>query len=144
MRKGVKLFSFETHILQDIKLVGFSLLRHNFFHCECGGVNIIFIEYKYMPKPRTPKWTDSVEEWEDWIDRCLDADKDIILRIPKKYEVYQKQEIKAFGTGWNNALKWGDDKKYLQIILNNWKFMACLDIQGKKPRLKELKSYMIH
>ena len=104
-----------------------------------------------MPKPRTPQWDDSVEKWEEWIVKCsefkrLERNKanemDIVLSVPFKFNDYKKHELTRFGKdGMDNAVKFGDDKKLHAIILNNWKFMAYLDLHGKKPRLKDLKAY---
>jgi hypothetical protein len=96
--------------------------------------------------PRAPGVGDTVEKWELWIEKyvhyLIEKGEEPPFHLHKKFNTYKTKEIKSFGINWGHALKWGDDKKYIKIMENNWKFTTYLDFKGNKPRTFEMKSYL--
>ena len=104
-----------------------------------------------MTVPRAPEVGDSIGKWEEWIEAYLqhlpNTDIDYVdyqdcLLVDKNFNTYKEKEIRNFGTNWDTALKWGDDKKFMPIMENNWKYMTYLHLKGVKPRTFDLQAYL--
>lgn len=101
-----------------------------------------------MNAPTAPGVGDSIDKWESWIERYLTYLRDVKNDTPlgvclyTTFDAYKAKEIKNFGTNWMNAVKWGDDKKYINIMENNWRYHSYVDLTGERPRSFELKEYL--
>lgn len=99
-----------------------------------------------MPAPRAPGVGDSIEKWELWIknySNYLNENNEVVpYGLDKKFDTFKTKEIKKFGTGWNTALRFGDDKKYINVMENNWKYTTYVTLKGVKPKTFGMKSYI--
>ena len=101
-----------------------------------------------MPTFQAPGVGDSIEKWEEWIETYLqqlpntDDDYNDKLLVDRKFNTYKENEIRGFGTNWNTALKWGNDKKFITIMENNWKYATYLCLKGVKPKSFDRKAYL--
>lgn len=98
-----------------------------------------------MSALRAPGIGDTVDKWESWIERyiayLMEKGEPVPIGVYKQFNTYKTNEIKGFGTNWDKAVKFGDDKKYLKIMENNWKYLAYIGLKGEKPKTFDLKRY---
>ena len=98
-----------------------------------------------MTAPRAPGVGDTIDKWESWIEKYLnylsEEGRPRPFLINEKFNTYKLNVIKGFGSGWNTALKFGDDKKYIKIMEINWKFTSYLWLKGVKPKTFGMRAY---
>jgi len=101
-----------------------------------------------MRTPKSPNFSASIAKWEEWIVHSHDymkANKQTLPRslyIYETFEAYKQDTIKKFGTNWETALKWGDDKIHIVTMEYNWKLLAYVIISDKDITRFYFKPYL--